>query len=252
MSDDPSLEALRRAHTPEAVRRRLGRPRRAHGLRPFVLGAIDGVVTTFAVVAGVAGASLDDAIVIVLGVANLGADGFSMAASAFLSSRAERQRRLKAQREEEEHVRLVPDGEAEELRQVFAAKGLDEPTVERVVAALTSDRRLWVDSMLAEELGFAPADEAPLRMALVTFLAFVAVGAVPLAAYVVDAAGIVEVDAPLAWSTALAACAFFVVGALKARFVDQSWWRSGGEALLLGGAAAACAYLLGVALAGVA
>jgi VIT1/CCC1 family predicted Fe2+/Mn2+ transporter len=244
--------ALAKDHTPSAVRRRLGRRPSASYLHDFIYGAVDGAITTFAVVAGVAGADLDETVVIILGGANLLADGFSMAASNFLGSRAERQRRERAQREEELHIELVPAGEREEIRQIYAAKGFEGPDLERVVEVITSDRELWARTMMREELGFPATDPNEYRAALSTLAAFVTVGFLPLLAYVYDLAAPGDVDEPFLWSAVLTAVAFVVVGGMKSRFVDQSWWRSAAETLAVGGLAAVLAYAAGAALQGVA
>jgi vacuolar iron transporter family protein len=243
---------LQAEHTVAAVQRRLASPPPVSYLRDFVYGAIDGAVTTFAVVAGVEGASLAASVVVILGVANLVADGFSMAVSNFLGSRADAQQRERAQREERRHIELVPEGEREEVRQLFAAKGFAGDELERIVAVITSDRDMWVATMMREELGYGAAGPKPLRAAAATLVAFVTVGFLPLAPFVFDLAMPGELEAPFAWSAVLTGAAFLVVGSLKARFVEQPFWRSGMETFGVGGAAAALAYLLGALLQGVA
>ena len=238
-------------HTPHAVTARLERSLTPSYLRDFIYGAIDGAVTTFAVVAGVQGAKLDETVVIILGVANLIADGFSMAVSNYLGSRAERQQRERARREEERHIREVPDGEREEIRQIFAAKGFEGEDLDRVVRVITSDREVWAETMMSEELGFSATEPNEVRAALATLVAFVTVGFLPLVVFVYDLAGFGEVQNAFVWSAAMTGVAFFVVGALKSRFVDQAWWRSGIETLVVGGLAATLAYAAGAMLQGV-
>ncbi len=219
-------------------------------LHDFIYGAIDGAVTTFAVVAGVQGAELDETVVIILGIANLVADGFSMAVSNFLGSRAERQRRELARSDEERQISEHPEGEREEIRQIFAAKGFAGEDLERVVDVITADRELWTDTMMSEELGFGPSEPNEVRAAASTFVAFVVVGALPLLVFLYDLI-VTDVADPFAWSAAMTGVAFFAVGALKSRFVDQAWWRSGAETLAVGGLAAALAYAAGVLLQGI-
>ena len=243
---------LRPEHTPESIRARLRSPPPPSRLRDFVYGAIDGTVTTFAVVAGVAGAGLSDSVVIILGLANLIADGFSMAVSNFLGTRAEQQQRERARRDEERHIALVPEGEQEEIRQIFAAKGFAAADLDRVVDVITADRQVWLDTMMSEELGYGADDADPLRAAGTTLLAFVTLGFLPLAVFVVDLVVPGEIGAPFLWSAAMTAVAFFTVGTLKARFVDQRPWRSGLETLALGGAAALLAFAVGALLQGLA
>jgi vacuolar iron transporter family protein len=242
---DPSLAA---EHSPDAVRRRLGTPPHLSYLRDFIYGAIDGAVTTFAVVAGVEGAGLSASVVLILGGANLLADGFSMAVSNFLGLRAERQQLARARREEERHVSLVPEGEREEIRQIFAAKGFEGEDLDRVVEVITADRDLWVSTMLSEELGLGGAEPSPLRAGATTLLAFVVIGSFPLAAFVFDAIAPGGLEHAFAWSAVMTGVAFFAVGSLKARFVDQAWWRSGLETLAIGGVAALLAYAAGAFL----
>lgn len=239
-------------HTPEAIRRRLARGPAASHLRDLVYGAVDGIVTTFAVVAGVAGAGMPARVVVVLGVANLAADGFSMAVSNVLGQRAEQQRQQRLRREEERHIAAVPAGEREEVRQLLAPWRLRPDLVNAVVDAVTADRERWAALMMQLEHGVAPVSVRPLRAGAATFAAFVVVGAVPLVPFLADLLPGVTVTGAYAWSTAATAAAFAAVGMAKGAVVERSWWRSGLETLAVGGTAAALAYAAGVVLGGLA
>ena len=244
--------SLEEAHTQRAVRKRLrDRPSPSY-LRDFIYGAVDGAITTFAVVAGVAGADLDETVVIILGGANLLADGFSMAVSNFLGSRAERQQRELALGEEQRQISLVPEGEREEIRQIFAAKGFEGKDLERVVEVITSDRKLWAETMMSEELGYGSTEPNEYRAAFATLAAFLTVGFLPLTVFVYDLAAPGDVNDAFTWSAVMTGIAFLVVGGMKSRFVDQAWWRSALEALAVGGLAAALAYAAGAILQSVA
>jgi VIT1/CCC1 family predicted Fe2+/Mn2+ transporter len=243
-----SDDALAAEHTAEAIRARLAEgPPRSH-LRDFVYGAIDGTVTTFAVVAGVVGAGLRPLVIIILGLATLAAAGFSMASSNFLATRAVRQQRERAQRVEELHLAHFPQGEREEVRQIFASKGFVGTDLDRAVDIITADRQRWVDTMMREEYGFAAGGERPFAAGLATFVAFVVVGAVPLLVYLADLIRPGVVADPFLVSATLTGIAFVAVGALKSRFVDQAWWVSGAETFAVGGIAAGFAFAIGLAL----
>jgi VIT1/CCC1 family predicted Fe2+/Mn2+ transporter len=243
--------SLEEEHTPHAVSSRLRQSPPPSYLSDFIYGAIDGAITTFAVVMGVAGANLGDSVVIILGVANLIADGFSMAVSNFLGSRAERQQRERARREERRHIHLVPEGEREEVRQIFAAKGFEGRDLDRVVEVITSDPDLWTETMMREEHGYAAIEPNEYRAAASTLIAFLLVGFLPLMAFVYNLAG-PDVPDPFLWSTVMTGVAFLVVGGMKSRFVDQSWWRSALETFAVGAMAAALAFGAGALLQGVA
>jgi VIT1/CCC1 family predicted Fe2+/Mn2+ transporter len=221
-------------------------------LHDFIYGAIDGTVTTFAVVSGVAGADLGASVVIILGGANLVADGFSMAVSNYLGSRAERQRRELARHEEERQIRLVPEGEREEIRHIFAAKGFRGEDLERAVEVITSSPEVWADTMMTEELGYGVTEPSEVQAAVATLVAFLLVGFLPLAAFVYDLVAPGDLEQAFTWSAAMTGIAFFAVGSLKSRYVEQSWWRAGLETLAVGGLAAVLAYVAGALLKGVA
>lgn len=205
-------------------------------------------MTTFAVVAGVSGAALSVNVVIILGLANLLADGFSMAVSNYLGARADEQLRAKARRQEYEHIRVFPEGEQEEIRQLLARKGFTGADLDAAVAIITSDLERWVDTMMQEEHGVQLKGPRPLHAALATFVAFLLVGASSLLPFFWNLLASPPISHPFAWSALMAAIAFFGVGSLKGRYVGQHWLRSGAETLLMGGAATALAYGVGVML----
>lgn len=239
---------LKSMHTREAIRTRLQAGPEQTYLRDFIYGAIDGTVTTFAIVAGVAGAALSTGIVLILGLANLIGDGFSMAVSNFLGTRAMQQLREEAWKMEEEHIEKIPEGEKEEVRQIFAAKGFQGKDLERAVEIITADRQRWINMMLTEELGMPIETPSAWRAAAVTFLAFIAVGAIPLVPYLYKLAFPASTLPLFFSSSVITGAAFFIVGALKSRFVGQNWFAAGLETLIAGGGAAAIAYLIGALL----
>src|SRR5262249_45337802 len=133
-----------------------------------------------------AGAGLPGGVVIVLGAANLFGDGFSMAASNYLGTRADRQLVERARRIEEQHIAAHPDGEREEIRQIFQAKGLSGTDLEHIVTVVTSDRERWIETMIQEEYGLSLKGATPFRAAAVTFGAFVLLGALPLIPFIIQ------------------------------------------------------------------
>ena len=220
-------------------------------LRDFVYGAIDGTVTTFAVVSGVAGAGLDSRIVIILGLANLIGDGFSMAASNYLGTRTDEQLREKARAMEKRHIKEAPEGEREEIRQIFANKGFEGEDLERAVEIITSNEKRWIDAMLVDELGLSLESPSPIKAAATTFVAFCVVGMLPLLAFIYGYFVPTDNNNLYLLSTIITGFAFFLVGATKSVFVEQRWTWAGLETLTVGGIAAGLAYLVGLMLKGI-
>ncbi len=213
-------------------------------LGEFVYGGIDGSVTTFAVVAGAVGASLDSAVIIILGFANLLADGFAMSVGAYLSTKSERQNYEKHRRVEYWEVENLPEVEREEIREIYHAKGFEGELLEQVVDVITADKDRWVDVMMKDELGMIEENKSPFAMGAVTFSAFVLVGFVPLFIYVWDYLGEFKGNLFLA-SCLLTGLAFIVVGWLKTYVTQTSRWKGILETLILGALAASVAYFVG-------
>ncbi|MDY6983746.1 MAG: VIT1/CCC1 transporter family protein [Pseudomonadota bacterium] len=238
-------QQLLASHRPDAIRARLARPAPASVIGDAVLGGIDGCVTTLAVVAGAVGAGFPSVVALVLGLANLVADAFSMAVSNFEAVKARHDYVDSIRREEREHIRVTPEGEREELRQIFARKGFSGETLETIVTTLSRDETVWVDTMLTEEHRIQADRNDPMRAALATFGAFVIVGAVPLLPFL-----LMDDNAPrqFAASIVLGAVAFFCIGSGKSLFLTRPWLRSGLSTLFAGGAATALAWLTGYVL----
>jgi VIT1/CCC1 family predicted Fe2+/Mn2+ transporter len=233
-------------HSRAAIRARLAAGREPNYLRDWVYGGIDGAVTTFAIVSGVVGAQLSPGIIVVLGAANLLADGLSMAAGNYVATRAEHDELRHAEATERRHIALVPEGEREEVREILRRQGLEGTLLERVVETITADRDRWVRLMLRHEYGLPARIRSARRAAAATLSAFVLCGLVPLAPFV---AGTREAFWVAAGATGLV---FVAIGALKSRWSPHPWWRSALETLGIGGGAAAVAYGIGAWLRGLA
>lgn len=223
----------------DAIRFRLARGARLNYLRDWIYGSIDGGVTTFAVVAGVVAASLPANVILLPGFANLVADGFAMAASNYIGTKADWDNYKRILEIERRHIALVPEGEREEIRQLFAAKGFAGDDLERIVDVISPDPLLWARTMAVEEYGhFADAEIACTGrdehlhcffcgiVPLISYLAFGGFGACVVATGAV----------------------FFCVGAIKSRWSPVSWWRSGLETLFIGMSAAGLAFAIGHAM----
>ncbi len=237
---------LEHSHDAEAITRRLAAENKPNYIRDWVYGGIDGAVTTFAIVAGVVGAQLSSGIILILGLANLLADGFSMAASNYAGTKTEIDDRARLREVEKKHILHAPEGEREELRQILRAKGLSGEPLEEAVLAITSNHDVWIDTMLSEEYGLASTLRSPWRSALATFGSFCICGAVPLIPFLLPFA------APFYWATALTGVVFIIIGAIKAQWALAPWWRSGLETLAIGMLAASAAYVVGYLLRGLA
>tara|TARA_B100000809_G_scaffold152035_1_gene149394 strand:+ start:28323 stop:29060 length:738 start_codon:yes stop_codon:yes gene_type:complete len=213
-------------------------------LGEFVYGGIDGSITTFAVVAGAVGAGLDSSVIIILGFANLFADGFAMSIGAYLSSKSEIDNFEKHKAVEYWEIENIPEKEIEEIREIYINKGFEGKLLEDVVAVIISDKDTWVDVMMKEELGMVEESKSPFKIGLITFISFLILGFIPLLVYVLDM--IIDVKGELlVWSTSLTFFSFGLIGYLKGVVTHKNKFHSVLTTILMGVAAALVAYYVG-------
>nr|WP_255610458.1 VIT1/CCC1 transporter family protein [Robertkochia sp. 3YJGBD-33] len=234
-ADHNESELHRTSHTFGRLEKYLGE---------FVYGGIDGCVTTFAVVAGAVGASLDSSVIIILGFANLLADGFAMSVGAFLSARSSADNYRKHRQIEYWEVENMPETEKEEIREIYRAKGFDGALLEQVTEVITKDHDRWVDVMMKEELGLVREDKSPFLIGATTYLSFILIGLIPLVVYVWDHFQPVGKNLFLL-SSVLTGGGFIIIGWLKAHVNQTGKLRGVAETLLLGAIAAAVSFYVG-------
>lgn len=233
---------MEHSHLPEDIAKRLEKGPSVNYLRDWIYGGIDGAVTTFAIVAGVVGAELSAGIVVVLGLANIFADGFSMAASNYAGTKAEHDDFERIKAIELRHIRKHPEGEREEVRQIYELKGYSGAELDDMVALVTGREDVWLEVMLSEEHGLTEIQRSPMRAALATFAAFIICGFVPLLPFLFN----LPVSAITA--TAMTGMVFLGIGAAKSRWSTQTWWGSALETFVIGMSAAGIAYVIGLLL----
>lgn len=213
-------------------------------LGEFVYGGIDGSVTTFAVVAGSVGAGLDSAIIIILGFANLFADGFAMSIGAYLSTRSEQDNYEKHKKVEYYEVETFPEVERQEVEEIYRQKGFEGELLQQVVDVITADKDRWVDVMMKEELHMMADNKSAFTVGFVTYVSFIFIGLIPLSLYVWDYIWGFHGNLFLGTSV-LTSFGFIIVGFLKTYVTETNRWKGIGETLLLGILAALVSYYVG-------
>lgn len=249
-----NIDASRKAHSSENIKASFEEHKTGAGayLGEAVYGALDGIVTTFAVVAGVEGAQLSSGIVLILGFANLIGDGLSMGVGSYLSNKSRIEYETSEREREKWEVENYPDGEREEIRQIYRKKGFHGDDLERAVEIITSNQDIWLETMMIEELGIIKENNHPFFNGLSTFISFLIAGFIPLLFFVVAIAVPGLSKYTFGMSVALTAITLFAVGSLRVLVTQTNWLKSGFEMLIIGGAAASGAYIIGYVLRGLA
>lgn len=212
----------------------------------LVYGGLDGIITTFAVVSGVAGASLDPIVIIILGFSNLFADGFSMAVGDYLSSKSAYEYEEEERRLDTSKINHDFENETKRLTETYQTKGMTTEDAETVAQTFAKYPDLMVEQQLGEKKEIHWSQ--PLKNAVVTFVSFVIFGFIPLLTYVlVLFIGELGIDS-FVLSSILTGVTLFSLGVAKSLITHVNWFKSGLEMLIVGGLAALVAYGVGYVL----
>jgi len=220
-------------------------------LKGIVFGGLDGILTSFAIIAGSVGANLSPVAMLALGVSNVLADALSMGAGEFLSSRSYNAYVTKEREREEWELQNYPAGEIAEMVELFVARGMSREDAELVIQRMAKYKDFFVDLMMTEELSLpVPSDTGAMdafKDGFTMFCAFAFFGMLPLVGFVLAGIFYPEVTSEGLFMIACGVTSFCLLGlgAFKAQFHDKQYLRSGIETLLLGGACAAVAYFVG-------
>jgi VIT1/CCC1 family predicted Fe2+/Mn2+ transporter len=211
-------------------------------LRPAVFGAMDGLVTNIALIAGVGGGGVSVHNVILTGFAGLVAGAVSMGLGEYTSVRTQNDQVAHEIAKERAELEHNPEIEAEELAGIWIARGLPERLARQVATILSKNPEEALRVHAQEELGVNPSEQpSPWTAAFSSFLCFSVGALVPLLPYLAGATAL--------WlSLAVGGVGLFVAGALTSRFTNKPWYASGLRQLVLGLAAAGATYLIGRAI----
>lgn len=244
---EASDEELHALHTRQAIAARLDGSHSHGDLGDIILGAVDGTVTTFAIICGVAGTGLEGGVLVafVLGLSNVIADGFSMAASNFLKARSDLETIDNYRQMEEMHIERFPEYEKEEIREIYKRKGFSGSLLEQITEQICSNKKQWVNTMLTDEWGLQLSSITPIRSAGFTFGAFILAGIIPLLPLLLGLVSQISKNKIFLISGILTVIVFLVTGAFRGKTLQKSMLKSAFETLFIGGSAALIAFFVG-------
>lgn len=220
--------------------------------KEVIYGGIDGIVTTFAVVAGFTGAAVAEnavvelsfLVVLLFGLANLFADAASMGLGNYLSVRSEQDLYAAARAKEEEMLKNHSEDERRATIEILIGKGFSREQAETVASIYENNPDYWLDFMMNHEHEVAdPRGENPIYTGFATFISFLIFGAIPLIPFMTGSGG--EAETVFKLSALGTFLALIVLGLLKWKVIGAKLWSSLLEVLLVGGTAALIAYTVG-------
>lgn len=220
-------------------------------LKPLIFGGLDGILTSFAIVAGASGGNMDVTVVLVLGFSNIFADALAMGVGEFLSSKAENEWILSERRRENWEMENYPEGEIREMIDIYESRGMNREDATQVIETMAKYKDFFVDIMMTEELALQVPEEdhkiESMKEGVVMFCAFATFGSLPLLGYVIIPALFPTLGEEVLFTAAciITGLVLFGMGCVKSIFSAANWFICGLETFLLGGACATVAYTIG-------
>ena len=219
-------------------------------IRDLVFGFGDGVNTSLGIVAGVGGAIIAADVVILAALIGMFTGAKAMAVQSYLAVKSQREILESEIKREEFEMQALPEKEKEEIQEIYRAKGFEGEELNRVVSKITSNKDVWLKTMLTEELGLnLEILGNPLRGALVMFGSFLLGGILPILPYFAVKAGLTSSTIAIVVAIVISVTSSFIIGALKGRMAKKSWIKSGIEMAGLGTGVALVGYGIGSELA---
>jgi predicted membrane protein (TIGR00267 family) len=213
-------------------------------LRNFILGAQDGIVNVLGLVLGVATATLNTNVIIISGLAGLFAESVSMGAVAFTSSSAERDFYKSQIRKEKREIKEIPKIERKEIEAIYKKKGFKGEELKKIVEKITSNKKIWLKTMMREELGLSEKNIGnPTGSLIWVLLATILGSIIPILPFF-----IFSVKEGIVASIILSSLALFLVGVIKGKCTLEDWRKTGIQLLIIGLTAAVLGYLFGLLL----
>jgi vacuolar iron transporter family protein len=210
-------------------------------VRDVVIGMADGLTVPFALAAGLSGVSQDTRVIVVGGLAEIAAGSIAMGLGGYLAARGDAEHYEQEREREEREVREIPEEEKAEVSRVFHAYGMTPEQSVPVVEALSQHPKAWVDFMMRFELGLEePNPRRAVTSAATIAGAYIAGGFIPLSPYI----ALSSASRGLELSAAVTLVALGIFGYIKGRFTGTRPLRSASQTVVIGGLAAAAAFML--------
>ena len=208
--------------------------------RDFILGGQDGLVNVLGIILGMAVATNNAQLVIIAGLAATFAESVSMGAVAYTSTKAASDYYDSEEEKEKNEIKEIPEMEKIEIKDIYYKKGFRGKLLSDIVHKITSDKKMWLDTMMKEELGISREIVSPIKSAIIVFLAALIGSFIPLTAFF-----FLPINQAVILSLIISAIALFATGAIEASMTVGNWIKKGFQLMVIGMTAALVGFIVG-------